>query len=661
MKRPLFVFAFIIINYFSLYSQKSTILNNFYKSEWNNFIAFVKTNRTKSNPDTTFDVKFYHLKADVSIDSNAKYIKGNVLCKFESKVNNLITIGLNLNRSLHVDSITGNAFSFAIIGDSIKIILDHTYNIGQSAEVCIWYQGVPQMAGGYKGLRYETHNNGNPIIATLSTPYLAQYWYPCKDGPEDKADSVYIDITVPDTIINGNNVIAVSNGLLENMVVANNKVTYSWRHRYPIVTYYVMMAISNYSHFQQIFTGHEGEIFPIDYYVFRENDSVSRLGVAELPDVMQFFSDMYGKYPFWGEKYGMSELGYYGAIENQTNTIINNMSLDWFIISLHELSHMWFGDMITCANWHHAWMNEGFATYSEALWTEHKSGINAYHFYMNSSPAYMGGTLYLQNDLDTFNIFQDIVYKKGAWVLHMLRGDLGDSVFFDCLKTYARTPGFMYKNASTEEFRELCENISGKDLSTFFDQWLYDEYYPIYHYNFIQDTTSKVLKLRILQAQDSLNGWRAVFEMPLRIKIRDVNGRDTLITVMNNQIDQEYSFQLNTIVSHISSSVILDYNKWVICKTYFKTNLPIGIKEVQKNAIQFKIYPNPASNEISIELQQLPQNVSYQIFDQLGKMVKKGNLKDFSTKLSISDLSKGLYLLKIGDDNINETVKFLKQ
>ncbi len=660
MKKIFFALVLIFLNCFGLFSQKSSILTDFYKLEWNNFKDFVKINKTRSDPDTTFDVTFYYLKTDVSINRNAKYIKGNVLCKFESSINNLQHIGLNLNRSLHVDSITGNSLSYTTIGDSIKINLDQAYNIGQTAEVCIWYQGVPQMAGGYKGLRYETHHNGEPIIATLSTPYLAQYWYPCKDGPEDKADSVYIDITVPDTIIDGNHVIAVSNGLLENVVPSEGKVTYSWRHRYPIVTYYVMMAISNYSHFQQIFTGNGGEVFPIDYYVFKENESISQIGVAEMPDVMQFFSEMYGKYPFWKEKYGMSELGYYGAIENQTNTIINNMGPDWFMTSLHELSHMWFGDMITCANWHHAWMNEGFATYSEALWKEHTGGINAYHSYLNNSPAYMGGTLYLQNDLDTFNIFQNIVYTKGSWVLHMLRGVLGDSTFFDCLKTYARTPGFMYKNASTEDFRDLCENISGKNLTTFFDQWVYDQYYPLYHYNFVQDTTSKILTLRIIQAQDSLNGWREVFEMPLRIKIRDINARDTLITILNNQKDQEYSFQLNADVNHINSSVIIDYQSWVICKTFFKPALPVGIKEIEKNILHFKCFPNPAYGEINIVFQQLTENTRYEISDHLGRIVKKGLINTLSTTLSINDLNKGIYFLKVEDNKNSKTTKLLK-
>jgi aminopeptidase N len=660
MKKFIYILGLICMIHLTVFSQKSATLTDLYQSEWRDFTEFMKRKNGNGNVDTSFNVTFYHLKADVSIDASAKYIRGNLVCKFQSEVNNLNRIVLSLQSALHVDSITENVSTYATSGDSIEIVLDKTYSKGESAQVCIWYQGVPQLAGGYKGLRYETHHGGQPVIATLSTPYLAHYWYPCKDGPEDKADSVYLDITVPDTIINGNKIIAVSNGLLENTSTANNKVTYSWRHRYPIVTYYVMMAISNYSHFQQSFTGQYGESFPIDYYVFKENDSLSRVGVSEMPVAMQFYSTVFGKYPFAKEKYAMSELGYYGAIENQTNTIINSMYPSWFYTSIHELSHMWFGDMITCADWHHAWMNEGFATYAEALWAEHKNGKAAYHAYMNSTSSYLGGTLYLQNDLDTFNIFREIVYSKGAWVLHMLRGVVGDQTFFNCLKAYAGSPGFMYKNASTEDFRQLVENISGKNLATFFDQWVYDAYYPMYHYNFIQDSLSKVLTLHIYQAQASTSSYREVFEMSLQIKITDANGNDTIITVLNNQKNQEYSFQLSGYVNHNNTSVVIDPERWVIRKTFFKPNLPVGIQDNPAEGMAFTLYPDPAFDQINIGCLQPVNHASFEIFNQFGKLVKKGSLQTLVTIVSIHNLPKGLYLIRIDNGKNQHCKKFLK-
>jgi aminopeptidase N len=643
-----FTVVLIMLTSIFCFSQKPDHLNDLYKSEWKRFTDYVAKSKEKSNPDTTFDVRFYHLNLDVSIDTNAKYIKGNTICKFTSRVNNLSNINLSLTANLLVDSITGNATSFTVGNDNINIILDQSYQTGQSAEVQVWYQGVPLKTANYDGFVYSTHNNGEPIIATLSTPYLAHYWYPCKDGPDDKADSVYLDITVPDTIINGNEVIAVSNGMLENVTVNGDKKTFSWRHRYPIVTYYVMVAISNYSHFQQSFVGQGGEAFPLDYWVFKEHYTTSQAGMSEMPEAMQFFSNIYGIYPFWKEKYGMSELGRFGAIENQTNTIINSMGISWLGTSVHELSHMWFGDMITCHDWHHAWLNEGFATYSVALWKEHESGIGVYHDYMNAEGATMGGTLYLQNDLDTFNIFQPIVYNKGAWVLHMLRGVLGDTVFFDCLKTYATNTDFVYKNATTEDFRDLCETISGKDLHTFFDQWVYDQYYPKYYYNFVQDSTSKILTLHIKQAQDSINGWREVFEMPIQIKIKDVNGLDTLFTVMNNQKDQEYSFQMNGIVSHMPSSVLLDPDKWIIRQALYKYLMPVGTDEMTYNQTNITIYPNPASDKITLNLlNTFHKDSQVNIFDVAGMLVKSELLTQNQQPINVGDLSNGIYLVEI--------------
>ncbi|MEZ5195316.1 MAG: hypothetical protein R2764_02620 [Bacteroidales bacterium] len=165
-------------------------------------------------------MKFYHLDIEIGIES--PYINGNVLVQFEPIVQELNFIRLDLNSALQVDSISHPCETFKE-NDEIVITLDQYYNIGDLIEMVVYYQGVPVEAGGYKGLRYETHDENEPIIATLSTPYLAHYWYPCKDGPEDKPDSVYVDITIPDTLIKNMELIAVSNGILENTTVSGSK------------------------------------------------------------------------------------------------------------------------------------------------------------------------------------------------------------------------------------------------------------------------------------------------------------------------------------------------------------------------------------------------------------------------------------------------------
>jgi aminopeptidase N len=348
-----------------------------------------------------------------------------------------------------------------------------------------------------------------------------------------------VDITIPDTSIAGIPVTAISNGVLAGVVASTGKRTFQWRERYPIIPYYVMAAVSNYRDFHQTFTGTQGEQFPLDYYVFDEHLVAAQQGVADLPLAMQLYSDLFGVYPFQSEKYGMTQLGFYGAIENQTNTIINNMGTSYFGVSVHELAHMWFGDMITCRDWHHGWLNEGFASYAEALWAEHTGGFPAYKNYMQGFQFYSGGTLYLQNITDPFGIFVTIIYNKGACTLHMLRGVLGDSVFFASLAAYAANPAFRYGHATTEDFQNVCETVSGRNLDFFFQQWVYDQYYPSYGYGFRQDTTNGVTRVVVQQSQGS-QGRRAVFEMPIQLKFAYQGGGDTTITVWNNQQSQTF-------------------------------------------------------------------------------------------------------------------------
>jgi hypothetical protein len=305
-------------------------------------------------------------------------------------------------------------------------------------------------------------------------------------------------------------------------------------------------------------------------------------------------------------------------------------------------------------------MNEGFATYAQALWEENKYGFSGYHSAMIQfrSEAMGGGSVYLQNDLDTFNIFQPLPYCKGAWTLHMLRGVIGDSLFFSCLKSYARDTSFMYRHASTEDFWSLCENISGFELDTFFTQWIYDEHAPIYRYNFIQDSNTKLLTLHIFQAQDSLNSWRPVFEMPLQIKITDVLGNDTLIRIMNDQIHQEYTFQLSEMVNHTAASVRVDPNDWVLGIKVFVATMPVGISEVEPKEANF-LYPNPAHDYLF--LNSLSRNGEFfMIYDEVGNCFAKGKVTCPISNIEIRNLPAGVYFLKVYGNGYTSIKKFIK-
>ena len=591
--------------------------------------------------DTTYDVKFYHLDVEIALD--APYISGKISYLVEATIDDFNQLKMDLDDAFTIDSVSIEASGFSFTENVLTITFSETYNTGDTLSFGVYYSGEPVLAGGFKGLRYENHDGGQLIIASLSTPYLAHTWWPCKDGTEDKADSINVDITIKDTLIAGIPVMGVSNGLLVDTEVFDNKKKFKWKHRYPIVPYYIMVAISNYKLINQTYTGTDYS-FPLDYYVFNSHISSAEAGVADVPEVFDLFNEIFGPYPFKLEKYGMTQLGFYGGIENQTNTIINQMGTGWFNTTVHELAHMWFADMITCYTWHHGWLNEGFATYATALWIEHKNGIEAYNNYMVNIEFYNAGTVYLQEIDDPFNIFQGIIYNKGAWVLHMLRGILGDDDFFETLLLYSTDSEFAYKHATTEQLQVVFEEVSGMNLQYFFDQWIYEERYPKYEYNYEYNSDNGVLGISIDQTQGNLN-WLEVFTMPIQLKINFGNGTDTLVTVFNDQQLQYFSFELNQEVSDIE----FDPDNWILKNAIYNPNMTVDVKEFISR--QINIYPNPNTGTFFIDLpEQINSEVSLHIFNMNGQLIYSTILnahKNERVKINAGFIQKGFYMVEL--------------
>jgi aminopeptidase N len=489
-----------------------------------------------SDTDANYDVMSYHL--DLTIEPVNRMIKGWVKMTAKSQIEGLEQIFINLENNMQIDSILfqGNTIDFQHINNIIEIVLPVTFKKDEIFSITTYYNGNPENSP-TRSFAWATHGIGqDPLIWTLSEPYGSPSWWPCHDNPEDKADSVRINVTVP------SNLYVASNGLLENVTYPNNGQTkYHWHTRYPISTYLVSLAISDYARFSDWYIPENHDSMEIQYYVLPEHLEAAKRDLEITVDMMEFYGDIFGEYPFIDEKYGMAVFGWGGAMEHQTITsygaglIRGDNTFDY--INAHELAHQWFGDLITMRFWSHIWLNEGFASYAEALWFEDLYGKAVYDQYMMTQWSdQFNGPLWIEDSLNTGALFSGTVYDKGSWTLHMLRGVLGDSLFFAAIKEYATNKNLVFSNATTENFRDICESVSGMKLDWFFDQWVYREGRPSYivQWSIIGEDPYET---RLAIVQKNL----PAYKMPINIKLSTAEVIETF-TIWDSLEFQQFTF-----------------------------------------------------------------------------------------------------------------------
>jgi aminopeptidase N len=525
-----------------------------------------------------YDAKYY--KLDLNLNDTTQIISGSVYMYAQALVNSFVNLELNFfdNPQMYIDSIKTNysSLTFSWYSDIIHITLDHPYN-QEPFDVTVYYHGHP-LEGGLQSFDWSSHGSPSvPVISTLSEPYFAQAWWPCKDMPIDKADSADINITVRSDLI------VASNGLLREVIDHGTTKTYKWHEKYPITTYLIMIATTNYTIFSNWYHPIAGpDSMEVRYYVYPEYLSQAQSLYPVTPSMIQFYANTFGEYPFVEEKYGMAHFTWGGAMEHQTCTSILYSWYSEYVIA-HELSHQWWGDYITCQNWHHIWLNEGFASYCEALWYEHLSGIGYYHTYMGYMKFTSGGTIYIQDTTNVNIIFGNIVYDKGAWVLHMLRHVAGDSTFFDILRSYYSDPRYAHGSALTEDFQGICEDVSGMDLDYFFQEWIYGTYYPKYRYSWIYESAGSGYYDVYLHIDQTQTTPPTHFTMPVDVTL-NAGGSDTTFVVFNDPRHKD--FQLR--VYGAPSNLRLDKDEWILRTTtstsytfnIVTTDLPSGTQFV---------------------------------------------------------------------------------
>ena len=557
-----------------------------------------------------FDALYYKLQLEIHYDPN--YIRGKVTGRFLVLNVATDTLRLDFDDALTVKDVQDAAASFQHNDQTLTLILKRTYQPGEIIEVTVVYSGLPDR-GGFGYFKFSYMPDDSPHVWTLSEPYGAKFWWPCKDTPTDKPDSVDIIVSVPPGQL------VASNGVLKEVLHLDSVSVFTWQERYPIATYLVSLAAGNYEHFQEYYHYAPADSMLLDYYVYPGYMDIAKDAFKDMADYLDALSYYFGPYPFLDEKYGQVQFGWGGGMEHQTMTSIGVIHPNYWNLYVHELGHQWFGDAVTCASWQEIWLNEGFATYSEALyaqWAGYGSrppGMEAYHAYMGAIRYAGERTVFVEDTTYVSDIFHKVVYYKGAWILHMLRHIMGDENFFTALRQYVSDPRWVYGSVRTSDFQSVCEDISGYDLSAFFDQWLYYPYYPVYQFEWnVENTTVEQAEVtfNITQKQET-----TVYQMPLDITFYLLNGSDTTLVVQNYLREQTYTFYLKD----IPLTAKLDKDEWILKQTEEK--LPDNIPQ----AIKIRLYyPNPFNGKQTIITENWSnQRSKLQIYDLLGRLVRE--------------------------------------
>ena len=492
---------------------------------------WISNSSTLSLDQSKINISFYDISIDINFESNT--INGSVGVNGFVDNNLPEYIELDFYNNMTVNSILQNNGQVSFLHEQNKIKIPINNIIIQDDNyfsILIKYQGSPQDCGA-GGFKFDEHL-GVDHVWTLSEAYCARSWWPSKDDPSDKADSVYIRVTVP---ANPNFIVA-SNGLLDNIINDGDKNTFFWKEKYPITTYLVSLAIYPYTIWsEQYISSISNDTMAIEHYVFPDRYESSFSNYSLTGEMIRFFSGLFGEYPFISEKYGHADFKWGGGMEHQTLSSMGSSSQNLIV---HELGHSWWGNLITCKTFNDIWLNEGFARYCQALWFEHINGEEAYASFMNDYAYYGDGTIYVENPSSNSQIFNsNLSYNKASWVLHMLRHKVGDATFFEILKSYASNDTLAYNAASTADFQKISEDISGQNLELFFQQWIYEEGYPKYEMSWWHDG-NETYKVKIDQIQSS-----GLFSMPIDLNFSGSIGPlliDTTIVVENNSLNHLY-------------------------------------------------------------------------------------------------------------------------
>ncbi len=599
-----------------------------------------------TSASNNYDVKYY--RCEWEVNPAVRYIAGKVTVYFviTTATNN---IQIDLVNALTVDSVKqrNSLLTKQHLNNTLSFDFPAAINAGVLDSVAIYYKGVPPN-NGFGSFETTTHA-GTPVMWSLSEPYGSRDWWPCKNGLDDKADSIDILVTAPQQYK------AAANGLLqsETLVAGGTKKLAYWKHRYPIASYLVCFAVTNFAVFNNsVLLGNTN--LPMQTYCYPESLASFQGGTQNVLNAMQLFHNNFGDYPFIKEKYGHVQFSWGGGMEHQTATFI--VSIDESL-GAHELGHQWFGDKITCASWEDIWLNEGFATYLAAFYMENKypaSIINNRKAVINNITSATGGSVWVDDTTNVGRIFSGrLSYNKGSYLLYMLRWKLGDQVFFNALRQYSNDPKLAYGFAKTDDLKRNLEQVSGQDLSEFFKDWFKGQGYPSYNVQWTQIGSEYVnIKMNQTTSHNSVD----FFELPVALTFKNATQEKTI--VVDNKTNGETFFRN---IGFVADTVLIDPEYWLITKNNVSAKVPDAT--AGQNLVQ--VFPNPVGDHFYIYMRKMVAGTaSVNLYNALGQRVynRNINLVNGSEYVEVPSqyLAKGVYFLKINAGDFNFVKKLLK-
>ncbi len=607
--------------------------------------------QTVMNPVTTssgIDIKFHRIL--LTLDPAVRFVSGSVSTCFVPKQNDLQSITFDMHDSLYVTAVRYHGellTSYIHQNNKITIRLPGQPTTGNRQpttfvrypssanpdSIMVNYQGVP--VGDGMGSFSLSKHDGVPVLYTQSEPYGAKNWWPCSQDLNDKIDSVHLVITVPP----GNR--AAANGMLIAEQHFDDRSIYQWKHKHPIAAYLIGVAVTNYAVYSDYVPVDSGDSIEILNYVYPETLADTRVQTPMLIRPFQLYNQWFGLYPFADERYGHAQWSWGGGMEHQTMSFMGEFGYD---LMAHELGHQWFGDFITCGSWRDIWLNEGFATYMVGLCYERdQDGIYWEPFKrlsINRIISQSDGSVYCYDTTNVDRIFDArLSYSKGAMVLHMLRWEMGDENFFTALNNYLYDPEIANGYATTEDLIRHAEAVADTSFREFFNDWVYGEGYPKYEMVYRLNPNNEV-ELGI--SQESSDPSVGFFEMDVPVRLYAGMTREGGMTVRVHHTYNKQVFRFNP--GFAVDSVKFDPDRWICTANPVVRN----VSEIPYDQ-QVKIFPNPVTDQLTIQLTLPGEGLYIRVYNLLGKLMCEYKTSSTSSQIQIpmQSFPRGVYFVEV--------------